>query len=251
MNKVINIQAVKVSCGQCSLAQLCMPRGLSNDEFNTLTAIVKRERPLQKGESLFKLGQSFSSLYAVRTGSVKTYLPTAGGEEQIVGFNMPGELLGFDGISRGDHTCTAIALEQTSVCELPFNRLHDLCNELPSLNDHFLSLMSNEIVGEHAMMLALARKSAEARMATFLLNLSSRFKRRGFSPTQFHLTMSRHDIANYLGLAVETVSRIMTHMQDAGMVEVERRFVRLTDMPRLQQLAGIEPDACASAREKA
>lgn len=252
MSKVVNFQAVKVSCAQCNLSQLCMPRGLSDDEFDTLSDMVKRERPLQKGETLFKLGQSFTSLYAIRSGSLKSFLPAnAGGDEQIVGFNMPGELLGFDGISHNSHNCTAMALEQTSVCEMPFNRLQELCLELPSLKDHFLSLMSQEIVSEHGMMQMLARKSAEARLATFLLDLSNRFKRRGFSPTQFNLTMSRHDIANYLGLAVETVSRIMTHLQEAGMIQVERRFMSLLDLEQLQKLAGTGNLASASAQEKA
>lgn len=239
MSKVINLKSVKVSCAQCSLSQLCMPRDLKHDEFDTLTSIIKRERPLEKGEPLFEMGQSFKSLYAIRTGSVKVFLPTNEGDEQIVGFHMPGELLGFDGMGHDNHSCSAVALESSSICELPFNRVHELCQQLPSLNDHFMAMMSNEIADEHAMMLMLAKKSAEARMATFLLNLSTRFKRRGFSTTQFNLTMSRHDIANYLGLAVETVSRIMTHMQDAGIINVDRRFVSIEDMAALRKLAGV------------
>ncbi|MEJ2399360.1 MAG: fumarate/nitrate reduction transcriptional regulator Fnr [Gammaproteobacteria bacterium] len=251
MNKVVNLKSVKVSCSQCSLSQLCMPRGLSEAEFDTLSSIIKRERPLQKGETLFELGQPFKSLYAIRTGSVKVFLPTNEGEEQIVGFHMPGELLGFDGMSQENHSCSAIALETTSVCELPYNTMHDLCQKLPELNDHFMALMSHEIVDEHAMMLMLARKTAEARMATFLVNISLRFSRRGFSSTEFNLPMSRNDIANYLGLAVETVSRIMTHLQDDGMIHVERRFVSILDMPRLKKLAGLGADETTIASEKA
>jgi CRP/FNR family transcriptional regulator len=239
MSKVINIKSIKVSCSQCSLSQLCLPRGLNHEEFETLTAIVKRERPVEKGESLFELGQPFKSLYAIRTGSVKVFLPTNDGDEQIVGFHMPGELLGFDGMGHDNHSCSAVALESSSICELPYARLHELAQELPSLSDHFMTLMSNEIADEHAMMLMLAKKSAEARMATFLLSLSARFNKRGFSPKQFNLTMSRHDIANYLGLAVETVSRIMTHMQDEGLINVDRRFVSIEDMSGLRALAGI------------
>ena len=223
MSKVINIKSIKVSCSQCSLSQLCLPRNLDHDDFEALASIVKRERPLQKGEPLFELGQPFKSLYAIRTGSVKVFLPTNEGDEQIVGFHMPGELLGFDGMGQDSHSCSAVALESTSICELPYNRLQDIASELPSLTNHFMTLMSNEIADEHSMMLMLAKKSAEARMATFLLSLSARFSKRGFSARQFNLTMSRHDIANYLGLAVETVSRIMTHMQDAGIINVDRR----------------------------
>lgn len=238
MTKIINFKSVKVSCSQCSLSQLCLPRGLSHHEFETLTEILKRERPVEKGEALFELGQPFKSLFAIRTGSVKVFLPTNDGDEQIVGFHMPGELLGFDGMGHDTHGCSAVALESSSICELPYARLHDLCQEIPSLSDHFMTLMSNEIADEHAMMLMLAKKSAEARMATFLLSLSSRFSKRGFSPSQFNLTMSRHDIANYLGLAVETVSRLMTHMQDEGLIHVDRRFVSIVDMPALQSMAG-------------
>lgn len=238
MTKIINFKSVKVSCSQCSLTSLCLPRGLNAEELESLTSIVKRERPLEKGEPLFEVGQAFKSLYAIRTGSVKVFLPTNDGDEQIVGFHMPGELLGFDGMGHDAHGCSAVALESSSICELPYAHLHDLAQELPSLSDHFMTLMSNEIADEHAMMLMLAKKSAEARMATFLLNLSARFSKRGFSAKQFNFTMSRHDIANYLGLAVETVSRIMTHMQEAGLIDVDRRFVSITDMAGLRNLAG-------------
>ena len=209
MTKVINFKSIKMSCTQCSLSQLCLPRGLTLEEIDSLTAIVKRERPVDKGEPLYELGQPFKSLYAIRTGSVKVFLPTNDGDEQIVGFHMPGEILGFDGMGHDLHACSAVALESSSICELPYSHLHDLSHKLPSLSDHLMTLMSNEIADEHAMMLMLAKKSAEARMATFLTSLSARFNKRGFSAHQFHLTMSRNDIANYLGLAVETVSRLM------------------------------------------
>ncbi|MBI1424970.1 MAG: fumarate/nitrate reduction transcriptional regulator Fnr [Gammaproteobacteria bacterium] len=251
MSKVINIKSIKVSCSQCSLSQLCLPRNLDHEDFEALSSIVKRERPLLKGEPLFELGQPFKSLFAIRTGSVKVFLPTNEGDEQIVGFHMPGELLGFDGMGHDSHSCSAVALESTSICELPYNRLQDIARELPSLTEHFMTLMSNEIADEHAMMLMLAKKSAEARMATFLLSLSARFSKRGFSARQFNLTMSRHDIANYLGLAVETVSRIMTHMQDAGIINVDRRFVSIENMDGLRGLAGFTSTSpvCAEHHE--
>ena len=239
MPKVINIKSIKISCSQCSLSQLCLPRGLNAEEFDQLSSIVKRERPISKGDTVFEIGQPFKSLFAIRTGSVKVFLPTNDGDEQIVGFHMPGELLGFDGMGHDSHACSAVALESSSICELPYSHLHDLAKELPSLSDHFMTLMSNEIADEHAMMLMLAKKSAEARLATFLLNLSARFSKRGFSSKQFNLTMSRHDIANYLGLAVETVSRIMTHLQETGIIDVDRRFVSIVDMPGLRNLAGM------------
>ncbi len=250
MPKVINIKSIKVSCSQCSLSQLCLPRGLNDEEFDLLSSIVKRERPISKGDTVFEIGQPFKSLYAIRTGSVKVFLPTNEGDEQIVGFHMPGELLGFDGMGHDTHACSAVALESSSICELPYSNLHDLAHELPSLSDHFMTLMSNEIAEEHAMMLMLAKKTAEARLATFLMNLSARFSKRGFSSRQFNLTMSRHDIANYLGLAVETVSRIMTHMQEEGVIEVDRRFVNIVNMQGLRDLAGMAERTLEQRGEK-
>ena len=216
MNKVINFKSVKLSCAACSLAQLCLPRGLNKEELEQLEGLVQRERPIEKGERLFNSGQAFKSLFAVRTGSIKTLIPTNDGEEQVIGFHMPGELLGFDALSRDIHTCTAVALETSSVCELPYKQLHDLCLKIPALSEHFMALMSNEIAEEHEMMLMLGKKSAEVKVASLLLNLSSRFHARGFSANQFNLSMSRHDIGNYLGLAVETVSRLLTHLHEEG-----------------------------------
>ena len=250
MTKVINFKSIKMSCTQCSLSQLCLPRGMSMEEFESLTAIVKRERPIEKGTTLFEMGQPFRSLYAIRTGSVKVFLPTNDGEEQIVGFHMPGEILGFDGMGHDVHACSAVALESSSICELPYSNLNDLAHKLPSLSDHLMTLMSNEIADEHSMMLMLAKKSAEARMAAFLVSLSSRFRKRGFSANQFNLTMSRNDIANYLGLAVETVSRLMTHMQDNGIIHVDRRFVSIKDMDGLHALAGECEPAQAHVTDK-
>jgi CRP/FNR family transcriptional regulator len=251
MTKVLNFKTVKMSCSQCSLSTLCLPRGLNDDEFESLTAIVKRERPIEKGTPLFELGQPFKSLYAIRTGSVKVFLPTNEGDEQIVGFHMPGEILGFDGMGHDCHACSAVALESSSICELPYANLHDLSQRLPSLSDHLMNLMSNEIADEHAMMLMLAKKSAEARMATFLINLSLRFQKRGFSANQFNLTMSRNDIANYLGLAVETVSRLMTHMQESGLIQVDRRFVSILNMQGLRSLSGNSEHQHMCAEERA
>ncbi len=244
MNKVVDFKSVKLSCLACSLSQLCLPRGLNKADFAKVAAIVERERPLEKGEPLFKLGQPFKSLYAVRTGSVKVYLPTNDGGEQIVGFHMPGELLGFDAMGHDEHTCTAVALEDSSVCELPYAQLHKIAKQVPGLSEHFMTLMSNEIADEHKMMLMLGKKSAEERTAIFLLSLSARFSQRGFSPNQFNLTMSRLDMGNYLGLAVETISRCVSHMQDEKIIEADRKYIHILDMPRLRAMAGVDEPTC-------
>jgi len=250
MPKVIDIKSIKVSCSQCSLSRLCLPRGLSPEDFDKLTSLVKRERPIAKGETVFAVGQPFKSLYAIRSGSVKVFLPATDGEDQIVGFHMPGELMGFDGLGHDKHHCSAVALESTSICELPYSRLHEIAQAMPTVSDHFMALMSQEITEEHSMMLMLAKKTAEARVAIFLLNLSASFNKRGFSTRQFNLSMPRNDIANYLGLAVETVSRIMTHLQDEGILSVDRRFVNILDLPKLRALAGTNEDGSMDAGQK-
>ena len=243
MNKIINFKAVKQNCAVCSLSQLCLPRGLNHRALDELEKIVQHEHTLNKGDVLFQIGQPFKSLYAVQSGSVKVFLPTNDGDEQIVGFHMPGELFGFDALGHDEHTCTAVALESTRICELPYSKLNAIAMEVPDLRDHFMHLMSNEIADEHTMMLTLGKKSAEERIAAFLLNLSVRFSKRGFSPNQFNLTMSRHDIGNYLGLAVETISRCISHMQDEMIVEADRKYIRILDMVRLHELAGLRsPD---------
>jgi len=243
MNKIINFKAIKQTCANCSLAQLCVPRGLNHHALDELEKIVQHEHTLNKGDVLFQIGQPFKSLYAVQSGSVKVSLPTNDGDEQIVGFHMPGELFGFDALGHDEHTCTAVALESTRVCELPYSKLNEIAKEVPDLRDHFMHLMSNEIADEHTMMLTLGKKSAEERIAAFFLSLSVRFSTRGFSPNQFNLTMSRHDIGNYLGLAVETISRCISHMQIEKIVEADRKYIRILDMTRLQELAGMsEPE---------
>ncbi len=250
MSKVINIKSVKLSCSQCSLSTLCLPRGLNPEEFEKVASIVQRERPLQRGELLFEIGQPFKSLFAVQSGSIKTLLQTRNGEEQIVGFHMPGELLGFDALGHEEHTCSAIALETSSICELPYHKLNELAHQVPGLSNHFMHLMSNEIADEHGMMLMLGKKSAEERIASFLLSLSVRYSKRGFSPNQFNLTMSRHDIANYLGLAVETISRCISHMQDEGILAADRKYINILDMPRLRTVAGLAERPCTMLEEK-
>ncbi len=237
MNQIVNLKSLKTTCQACSLSELCLPRSLDDSEMVRLDDIVQRKRPIKKGEFLFQVGQPFRSLYAVRSGSVKVFLPTPSGEEQIVGFHMPGELLGLDAMEHDTHSCSAVALETTTVCELPYQNMQELCHQIPGLNHQFMSLVSKEIGSEHEMLLMLGKKMADVRLAAFLLNLSCRFRTRGFSPNEFNLSMSRHDIANYLGLAVETVSRLFTRFQEDGILEVHRRLVTIRDMSKLVALA--------------
>jgi CRP/FNR family transcriptional regulator len=238
-NKVIDLHSIKVACKECSLHQLCLPSSINGSDLEKLDNIIERKRPLKRNEHLFQVGSNFSSIYVVRSGSLKTYSPTVDGQEQVTGFHLPGELLGLDAIGKGQHPCAAKAMETTSVCEVPFENLEHLSQELPSLQHQLLRLMSKEIFDDQELMLLLGKKTAEARLSAFLLSISLRFKQRGFSACEFYLSMSRNDIANYLGLAVETVSRMFTRFQEDGIITAERKHIVINDRTALQQIAGM------------
>jgi CRP/FNR family transcriptional regulator len=210
--------------------------GLTPDDVERLDDIVKRARPLHRGDFLFRNGQSFRSLYVVKTGSVKTYTPSEEGGEQVLGFHLPGEIIGLDAIDKEVHACSAKVLETSAICEVPFSRLEELSNRIPSLQHQMYRLLSKEISHDTELLLVLGKKSAEERLAAFLLSMSKRLRQRGLSPTDFYLSMSRHEIGNYLGLAVETVSRLFTRFQDEGLLKVDRKHVELIDMEALEAI---------------
>lgn len=236
-NTVVKIDAIKVACKDCNLFQLCLPVGIDARELEELDSIIKRRRPVKRGEHLFHVNDPFQAIYAVRSGSIKTYTPTEDGHEQVTGFHLPGELLGLDAINLLHHPCAAKALETTSICEIPFDRLEELSMRLPSLQHQLLKIMSKEILHDQSLLMLLGKKSAEERLAALLLSLSNRYQQRGFSPTDFYLSMSRNDIGNYLGLAVETVSRLFTRFQDEGLLSVQRKHICILDLPRLRSIA--------------
>jgi len=235
-HKVISFEHIKVACKNCSLGVLCLPMGLDADDVERLDSIIKRNRPLHRGDHLFRNSDRFRSLYVVKTGSVKTYTPSEDGGEQVLGFHLPGEIIGLDAIERERHNCSAKVLETSAICEIPFPRLEELSSSIPSLQHQMYRLLSKEIGQDTEMLMLLGKKNAEERLATFLLSLSQRFKKRGLSPTDFYLSMSRHEIGNYLGLAVETVSRLFTRFQDEGLLKVERKHVELLDLDRLESI---------------
>ena len=233
-DKVVTLSKIKIACQSCSLFQLCLPLGLQGDDLERLDGIIKRSHPLKKNNALFHQGDKFQAIYAIRSGSVKTYTIADDGSEQITGFYLPGELVGLDAISEDTHPCTAKALETTSYCEIPFNQLEQLSGELPSLRHQLLKIMSKEITHDANLLMLLGKKTADERLASLLLSLSTRLKNRGFSETEFNLSMSRNDIANYLGLAVETVSRLFTRFQDHGLIKVEGKFVQIMALDQLK-----------------
>lgn len=226
----------KTQCSSCSIKGFCLPVGLQTEDFNKLDAAIHQSRRLKKGEYLFHVGQPFNSLFAVRTGFFKTTVNTSDGRDQVTGFFMSGELMGMDGISTGTYSTDAVALEDSDVCELPFNRLDELSRLLPSLNMHFFRLMSREIVRDQNIMLLLGNMRAEERLAAFLLNLSERLHSRGFAANDFILRMSREEIGSYLGLKLETVSRTLSRFNQEGLISVEHKHIKILQPNALQQI---------------
>lgn len=234
--KHIDIDHLKVSCTQCSLRELCFTSGMNQTELNDMEQVVEQARPLHKHDYLFRNGDEAVAIYAVRSGCVKTVTESASGEEQIVGFHLPGELLGLDGFADETHSCYAQALETSSVCELPLSRLESLCMQLPSLQRQMRRIMGKEVSSDHKQLLLLGKMSSEARVASFLLSLSTRMQERQWKADEFNLGMPRQDIANYLGMAVETISRIFAHLQSEGVIEVDRRHITICDMDKLKSM---------------
>lgn len=230
-----------IHCQNCSISQLCIPYSLNSNELDQLDDIIERKKPIHKGDELFKAGDHLRSLYAIRSGSVKSYTITENGEEQITGFHLAGDLVGFDAISKEHHPSFAEALETSMVCEIPYETLDELCGKMPKLRQQILRLMSTEIGADQNMLLLLSKKSAEERLASFIYELSRRFGERGFSSREFRLTMTRGDIGNYLGLTVETISRLLGRFQKAGMIAVQGKYITVLDIETLALAAGRQP----------
>ncbi|WP_438465228.1 fumarate/nitrate reduction transcriptional regulator Fnr [Marinomonas sp. PE14-40] len=229
-------------CQNCSLSALCLPISLADDDVNRLDQIIERKKPLKKGDILFRQGDEFESVYAVRTGTLKTFNITNSGEEQITGFYCPSELLGLSGIDKNIYPVSAKALETTTVCEIPFSHLEQLSEQIPTLKHQLFKVMSRKICDDQQMMVLLGKKNADEKVASLLLNLSARFKKRGYSATSFRLAMSRGEIGNYLGLAVETVSRVITRFQKNGMIQVDGKEISIIDLDQMQKLIGMSED---------
>ena len=236
--KGIDIVNLKVACSQCNLRELCFPKGLNADELDNLDSVVEQLKPIHKNDFLYKEGEKATAIYAVRTGCIKTMTESANGDEQIVGFHFAGELLGLDGFNDDAFTCNAQALETTSVCELSLDKLEDICVRVPQMQKQMRRIMGKEISADHQLLLLLGKMSAEERLASFLLSLSSRMEERHWKDNEFNLAMPRQDIANYLGMAVETVSRLLASFQNDKIIKVDRRHVTILDMPRLKAMIG-------------
>jgi len=226
-----------IACRDCGFYRIGLSLGLDSPDTTLLDRHVKKRRKLKRGEALFRINEEFSYVYAIRSGSVKTYISTDDGRLQITGFHVPGELLGLNALDENRHNCEAVALEPTTVCEISVSCFKDLAQQIPSVHYQLLKLMSKEIKLNQELMLLLGKKNADERLATFLLLLSRRFAMRNYSPTQFNLSMSRSDIGDYLGIAEETVCRVFTRFQDEGVITSERRYIVLKDIDRLRAIA--------------
>lgn len=227
---------LKAACSQCNLRELCLPFGLSDPEIGRLDDLVGMRRKIRRQHQLYRAGDPFEAIYAIRAGSFKTDVLLEDGREQVTGFQMTGEILGLDGISSECHSCNATALEDSEVCVIPFAKLEELSREVESLQHQFHKVMSREIVRDHGVMMLLGSMRAEERLAAFLLNLSKRFMTRGFSPAEFHLRMTRDEIGSYLGLKLETVSRAFSKFQEEALVSVQQKHIRIIDIEGLKAL---------------
>ncbi len=233
----INFKSLKASCHNCSLVELCLPRGLATNDLSALDDLIQQCRLVKKGDPIFSQGEKSGCIFAVRSSSVKSFTTARNGEEQILGFHLPGELLGLDGLDNQIHSCSGIALDTSTICELPIDELNVLCVKMPGLQQQLLSLISDEITKDHSMLLLLARRNSEQKLATFFINLSNRFKVRGYSANEFGLTMSRCDIGNYLGLADETVSRLITKFRENKVIDADRKKIKILNHELLCKVA--------------
>ncbi len=232
----MNPQSLKVACSNCNLRELCMPIDLSKDDLDRIDDLVGARRKIKRGMTLFRNGERFTSLYAIRTGFFKTCVASEDGRDQVTGFQMAGEVVGLDGIVNDYHTCDAVALEDAEVCVMAFDRIEEFSREISSLQRHIHRIMSREIVREHGVMLLLGSMRAEERLAMFLLNLVQRLHARGFSQSELILRMTREEIGSFLGLKLETVSRTFSRFVDEEIVEVKQRHVRILNAAALREI---------------
>ncbi len=228
-----------INCSNCRLSSICLPLALRQDEIAQLDDIVQRGRPLQKNQHIYREGEEFQSIYAVRSGAIKAYSVTDEGEEQVTGFYFPGEILGMDGIGQNRFASSAQAMDVSAICEIPFHRMEELSAKLPSMQKHFFKLLSQEIVEDQRHITLLSKNSAEERLAALLVSISARHSRRGLSANSFRLPMTRGDIGNFLGLTIETVSRVFSRFAKQGLINISNKEVDILDLDSLRKIANV------------
>jgi CRP/FNR family transcriptional regulator, anaerobic regulatory protein len=229
-------QPLQTQCSGCHLKDLCLPCGLSGNDVSRLDGLKFSRRRVKEGQTLYRQGDKFQFLYAVRSGTFKSSVALKDGREHVTGFQMAGEVMALDGLAQGVHASVATALEDAEICAIPYAHLSELAAGSPQVQQAVSRLMSREIVREHGLMTLLGSMSAEERIAAFLLNVSQRMKARGYSPSEFHLRMSRAEIGSYLGMKLETVSRTLSSFQQQGLLQVDKKHVRIVDLDALNRL---------------
>ena len=230
--------AAAVSCSKCSLRGVCLPSGLSAEATSHVAQLARLKRTIVRGQTLYRAGDVFESLYAVRSGALKSVGFSSNGIEKVTGLHLPGEVIGLEAISTRRHRYDAIALEDSEVCVIPFAQLTQLATRFPELQAQLLRIVSADISRDQGLMLLLGSLDAEQRLAAFLLSLSKRYRNLGYSSTRFSLRMTREEIGSYLGLTLETVSRVMSRFNREGLIKARKREIELTDHQALQDKVG-------------
>lgn len=233
----INVEKLRTTCQSCSLRELCLPHGLNAAVINKLDEIVDHFNLIHAGELMFTTGDQFKGLYVLRAGSVKLLTHTEECKEDIIGFYLAGDFIGIDGIEHQKHRCSAIALETSSYCILPFPGIGNLCRKIPELNNRLLEIISREMINDNSLILKLSKNNSEEKIAIFLITLSNRYKRLGYSPYEFKIPMTRHDISNYLNLTNETICRVLTKFQRYNLLDTTNRKIKILDHIRLMDIA--------------
>jgi len=244
-SNAVSLRDLRQSCTDCALNPLCLPASIGGADLERLDHIVKQRLPLERGDVLFREGIDHPSLFVVRSGSLKTFATLAEGDTQILGFHIAGEVVGLDGLGGDGHRCSAEALERSSMCEVPFAALSDIAAKVPGLQQQLFRVMSREFSREQQHPVMMGRKLAMSRLAIFLRSLSDRLRSIGHDPCELNLSMSRQELANYLGLVIETVSRSFSRMQALGVLRVDRRSVHILDFAALAVLAAQADDDVA------
>lgn len=238
MQKRVPVTLESTHCSTCMMGHVCVPVGMPSQEVAQLDDLVKERIRIEKGQALFQHGEPLDALFGLRTGSIKTQITEASGQHQITGFYLPGEIIGLDGMMEGTHSSAAIAMEDSEVCVVRLDAIDEISRFVPSLQQQIRRLMSKEIVRSHQVLLALGSMRSEQRLAAFLINLSQRLTALGYSSSEFIMRMSREEIGNYLGLTLETVSRLFSRFAREGMIRVNQREIKILDLAALNELVG-------------
>jgi len=226
-----------INCNVCSLKHLCLPHGLNQNELAELETSIDKTIKIKKKQAIYHANDPCNGIYAIKSGSAKTSLVNADGQEQILEFHLPGDVLGFDAFATHTHSCDVIALEDTLVCRIPIEMFDSLCERSAGFRKVMHQQIGKEISHSQKLLLSLGQLATEERLASYLVQLANHYQSRGFSKTEFMLPMSRQDLSNYLGMAVETLSRILARLNKKGLVKIEQRRIIINDFDQLEALA--------------